>query len=833
VSRLRHRVLLGAALILLCGGAFLRWVPLSLSEPMDVGRISRGEGLAFALDRLPSRVVAAVEGDDNGRQASPLELREDGRPLGPAHAMHEDIRRLGAGRFSHWGSALIFSSSDNSDPRTNGRAYSLTWPLRVPGGFSDAALALGVALLLMADLGAWVSSLAVLRAGFARSGRSIRDFVAAPWTIGHVCLFAGMAAIGLIAGFARSPWVLATQPVEWSHAANSMLGFSFIEGGTVLHKENWSAIQQVAFLSGADAAPDLYFRRATYAFAASLLTPILGVSWALVAVNVLSWLLAVCACHHFAKTLYGERAATWASALCIAGIGFSVHLLDLSAHLLSFALYMGGMALVAGTNVWRESRPLRIHLVIAIYLAFACLEYNTGIALTLAYAVVAIRRNRAMHVLLAVAIAVSAPLAWEAMVEAIIQYRHGAAMQSMANTEQLYLQEAIARWKAIFAQPLPDALGSAGRLLMQFLSFENPWVALLGALGLVWQGRSAAGRSRLLLMAPFVALPIASAFVFATRAAARGYLVYGISLVFFASCGACLSSVDDSRLRRGIGAALVAFSCAWSLAHLADMLGPVKAYMLGFDHAWHLFAPGGVRVLSLSADEVIPRVFGGQATLLEAGLGDRLPVTRVAGDRVAGYAMAASAIFLVLTVALMAAVLRLQWRMALLASVVLACIPWINSRFSAIHAEVFSFESAVVLDSSPLTYVIHVSSNARDAILRCLRNGEAPALFAASYTGRPPPSVVIGSTPVRIAPSPLRGIWELDAAELRSGLEVGNTRLAVTFPGGTSIVLAGWQRRGLDGRELITAGVPPATAPHIELRLLRDWSSATPTLVAY
>ena len=57
--------------------------------------------------------------------ASNLMLLEDGCPLGPAHASHEDIRRYGGGRYSHWDAVVYFSTSDNSDPRTNGRSYSV------------------------------------------------------------------------------------------------------------------------------------------------------------------------------------------------------------------------------------------------------------------------------------------------------------------------------------------------------------------------------------------------------------------------------------------------------------------------------------------------------------------------------------------------------------------------------------------------------------------------------------------------------------------------------------------------------------------------------------
>lgn len=69
------------------------------------------------------------EGDRDGRpHASPVQLLEDGEPLGPPHALHDVIRTTGGGRFSHWGRSVYFSTSDNSSPLTNGRRYSLRWP---------------------------------------------------------------------------------------------------------------------------------------------------------------------------------------------------------------------------------------------------------------------------------------------------------------------------------------------------------------------------------------------------------------------------------------------------------------------------------------------------------------------------------------------------------------------------------------------------------------------------------------------------------------------------------------------------------------------------------
>ena len=52
---------------------------------------------------------------------------ENGYPLGPPHSLHTDIAGKGKGRFSHWVTAgFVFSASDNSDPNTNGRTYTVT-----------------------------------------------------------------------------------------------------------------------------------------------------------------------------------------------------------------------------------------------------------------------------------------------------------------------------------------------------------------------------------------------------------------------------------------------------------------------------------------------------------------------------------------------------------------------------------------------------------------------------------------------------------------------------------------------------------------------------------
>lgn len=96
-------------------------------QPSDICVIS----IASIQPRLGYAFAAhiKVNPDDADAPAHPRRsawiLLEDDLPLGPAHTLHSDIETNGRGRYSHWKDAIIFSTSDNSDPRTNGRTYTL------------------------------------------------------------------------------------------------------------------------------------------------------------------------------------------------------------------------------------------------------------------------------------------------------------------------------------------------------------------------------------------------------------------------------------------------------------------------------------------------------------------------------------------------------------------------------------------------------------------------------------------------------------------------------------------------------------------------------------
>ncbi len=110
-----EKALLGRTLAELAGILPGKAVRVRLRRPFQAGG---GRCWQKALPKL----AGAADGPDHPRR-SPALVFEDGVLLGPAHSGHEEIRKHGGGRYSHWSEDLYFSASDGSDPNTNGRAY--------------------------------------------------------------------------------------------------------------------------------------------------------------------------------------------------------------------------------------------------------------------------------------------------------------------------------------------------------------------------------------------------------------------------------------------------------------------------------------------------------------------------------------------------------------------------------------------------------------------------------------------------------------------------------------------------------------------------------------
>lgn len=175
--------------MLLVWWATALWPPRLLRE-LAADTIQHETGHAFvARGPFWARWFAPPADTAEHHTASMLDLTEDGRPLGPPHCGHDAIRRDGGGGFSHWHDDLWFSTSDGSDPRTNGRRYEVTAPLVLARAWllvAVAACAAGGLLALHAVLRARPDPLACLRRA-----------IGAPVCLAALLLLAAAAALRL------------------------------------------------------------------------------------------------------------------------------------------------------------------------------------------------------------------------------------------------------------------------------------------------------------------------------------------------------------------------------------------------------------------------------------------------------------------------------------------------------------------------------------------------------------------------------------------------------------------------------------------------------------
>jgi hypothetical protein len=140
-------ILPGLFVILYVNGKFLPVLTPALQRiPLQMQRAEPKEGNLYIL-RLGIDWMSQA---DLG--ASPAIVYENDIPLQQPNSLHQAIREMGNGRYSVWEGKLYFSSSDNTDPRVNGRVYELEWPRPIPLSvqwLSFLISILGVALIFL------------------------------------------------------------------------------------------------------------------------------------------------------------------------------------------------------------------------------------------------------------------------------------------------------------------------------------------------------------------------------------------------------------------------------------------------------------------------------------------------------------------------------------------------------------------------------------------------------------------------------------------------------------------------------------------------------------
>jgi hypothetical protein len=93
---------------------------IDLSPPL-----SQLEGYAYKVS-IPQ--LSDVGDTAESATRSPTVVCEGDHRMGPGHTPFLEIIQKGAGRFIHYNDIVVFSSSDNTDPNSNGRRYKIVIP---------------------------------------------------------------------------------------------------------------------------------------------------------------------------------------------------------------------------------------------------------------------------------------------------------------------------------------------------------------------------------------------------------------------------------------------------------------------------------------------------------------------------------------------------------------------------------------------------------------------------------------------------------------------------------------------------------------------------------
>lgn len=317
-------------------GVVLVSLPIVPAPPALVGPISASlmrpnGGYAYSVDVRELQLGAPL-------LATGAELREDGKPLRVDH-MHSDIRGAGRGRYSPWGWTLYFSATDNSDPRTNNRAYVLILRRSLLERFAPAAAWSRQLALLSAATGVFLLCFGLTRAA-SPLARSLSRGVLRSSPFDVRCILR-----------------LALAYVAWRQASADYEAIPRLMTGVDLHALAPSALNQLA--SGLKHAlldhPTKLVLMQSWAVLASLLAVVFLRRWTL-AVALLPTLIIEWAAYHYRGQLPDLDpmlavlliAACWPASWSAVTRRSRAPSPDATALGLALAAYIGGVYFISG-----------------------------------------------------------------------------------------------------------------------------------------------------------------------------------------------------------------------------------------------------------------------------------------------------------------------------------------------------------------------------------------------------------------------------------------------------------------------------------------------------
>jgi hypothetical protein len=641
----------------------------------------------------------------------------------------------------------------------------------------------------------------------------------------------------------RSGWILSSFPGDPSCEHVALLGYCGLRGEDPFFIENEPFVQQVAFFSGWTAPQvNLYFLRPYPAFVASWFAPALGTLGALLLVNWLAWAVCAWAAWRLSKKLFDDDlSALLAVVFVVGGIGMVAHIGDYSAHLPGFASYYVGVYLLYASGILFGPRPWRTHVALGLYLAVASLVYSTGLLLTGVYLLSAVRHNRWYHVGTAAALALTSRPLWGATLR-LLGYR-------VAEGEVSELLRCLELWGALFQQPLAQSVPQVALWLSQYATFDSPLVVLLGLGSCLFLPRSRSVRWFGILV---LAIPVLVVFVFSIDGLGRGYVIYGISIWVYCWLGRLfavgLRGPAWLRTVAGVGFGLVVVThFAWSSAHLWYWNGPVKMYHGGWDMGMPYLLHPRPRVLSMTGMEKTPVLFGGDASLREAGALVGYPEAAIPPRFLSWRSAVLAQAPLFGYLALLGLMVPRPTRQRLFGIVALVVFAAVSSGLSTLTFRTMprfvpTLAAVALPPGAAMSFRAELSESFLEALRQDLRPGDELRIFLPDQDGPEvevrvtagPVSIPVRPTPTTSPGSP-RGrayVFRSPQAALAALRRAGRFTLEMTNRSGEPVLFPSWQRPGLPKRRFGIApiGQPPGQAdspnpqarpPAVEIRVLR------------
>jgi hypothetical protein len=474
-------------------------------------------------------------------------------------------------------------------------------------------------------------------------------------------------------GSSRSPSMRLTLP-GGTHAANTIAGQTVLYNGDFCPNESLVALEHLDLLKGIRAT---FGRKLAgddphigYAVLGNLFTVGLSSIYGLWFFNLVlygfcTWLVAT-----LTDELFNDRTKSlFAAALFVPSIAATMHVGDLSPHLLAIAFsYLLTVTLV---RLDVANGPITGRLVFGLSaLVGAWSVVSTTAVFGLAIlAIFLVKRQKS------VAVALPA-LAWYAIPQIQhVLFAHFGVSLPLGGQGELAWQGLQKHWLNFSTDPA-GYCGFLGVQLANYLADDNPFNVLIALLGLAVLRH----RTKWLLCVCLLA-PLVVSLVWLPTTAARGCVVAGNTIVLFALVSHY--AVDFSRwLQRKLGprtallpfVLLLAVQMVWGYSSFFDWLYPGGSYATGVFENAGLLRPAEMVPMTGPIDER-PTITGGRVSAcVSYGVADGfgrqpiLPSKRLApyADRWAGLnsllmALAVQAPLLVCLVAAGLSLMRLRW----------------------------------------------------------------------------------------------------------------------------------------------------------------------------